>query len=273
MNSISFKRNDYPRIGGDLVLYSRNSPKSRARLVFINGICTTPQSHRDACENLCDLTGCEVMGVYNQFGGGPLWGALDPARALDLLPDKARAAIDKLSLPGASINKGLFDVGQSILDALGVALRASVPGFNSIRLINGCASSLYYLLLHEGPRWPSSPICIVAHSQGNLIASNALFFYSAMVSKYKFVHPKIRVFAVASPAVSWPTKIGFIDVDPIWHGKDPVTAFSMLRNRRGTNDGKGAKTDNSWSHEFESYADDKKFVDTLRAALRPGAAP
>ena len=90
--------------------------------------------------------------------------------------------------------------------------------------------------------------------------------YSAMARTYKFPQARIHVFAVASPAVSWPTN-SFISVDPYWHLGDPVTGFSMFRNMRGTIKGQGSITDLSIQHELESYLDDRKLVNAICAKV------
>src|ERR1035438_3879059 len=207
MSGVTIYRNREPHTGGELVLYSSSFTNASKRLVFVNGVWNTPEDHAASCRNLCRLTGCEVLGVYNQMGAGVPWGPL---------------------------TAGLFDAGQAITDWIGVGIRALGLGPNF--LANGCASSLFDLLLYEGPRWPNGTthLCIVAHSQGNLITSNALMLYSKMVKKYKLDHQLIHVFAIASPAPSWPIDPGnpYISVSNYWHRHDPITAASMWRNMR-----------------------------------------
>jgi hypothetical protein len=246
MPGVTIYRNREPRTGGELVLYSSSSTKANKRLVFVNGICNTPPDHQAACKNLCRLTGCEVLGVYNQTG--------------------MHARVSQNSLFD-KVTDGLFDVEQAAADWIGVGLRTNiVPILNRPHLANGCASSLFSLLLEEGSRWPTRPLCIVAHSQGNLIASNALAVYSQMVTKHRRLHPKIQVFAIASPAPSWPTN-AFISVNNYWHKHDPVTAVSMWRNLRGSKQGHGAMTKDSWQHPLNSYLADQKVVEDICAQV------
>jgi hypothetical protein len=235
MNGVTIYRNREPRTGGELVLYSSSYTNAKKRLVFVNGIANSPHDHAVSCRNLCRLTSCEVLGVYNQTGMH--------ARVVQ------NCALDKWL-------DGLFDVEQAIADYVAVGLRGVGLGANC--LANGCASSLFDLLLYEGPRWPNSPLCIVAHSQGNLITSNALMLYSKMVTKYKLKHPRIHVFAIASPAVSWPTN-KFISVNPYSHGNDIVPALSMWRDLRMG----GIITSESFDHPLTTYLADRPIVDAV----------
>jgi len=143
VSGVTIYRNSEPHTGGELVLYSSSFTHSSKRLVFVNGICNSPQDHATACRNLCRLTGCEVLGVYNQTG---MHARVVQYWVLDEWLD------------------GLFDVEQAAADYIGVGIRGLKLGANC--LANGCASSLFDLLLYEGPRWPNRPLCIVAHSQG-----------------------------------------------------------------------------------------------------------
>ena len=256
MSSIKIYRNCPPTSGGDIVLYSSSPANAGRRLVFVNGIWNTPADHATACNNLCTKTSCDVIGVYNQFGIGLSAGDYCFEEKL------CRKAFD-----------GVFDIGQSASDWVGVGLRALAGqlGLDSIvsriGLMNGCSARLLSLLRKYGSCWPNTPLCIVAHSQGNLITSNALMVYSAMARTYKFPQAKIHVFAVASPAVSWPTDPVNISVDPYLHRWDPVTAVSMFRNMRGIDKGQGSVTDLSMQHELKSYLDDRKLVNAICAKV------
>jgi hypothetical protein len=237
------------------VKYRDPDTNPRKQLVFVNGVFNSAPDFQASCQHLCRLTGSAVIGVYNEFGLG--------LSADDhWLEDQLRRTL----LDGA------FDIGQAVSDWVGVGLRA-VAGtvgldsiVNSIGLMNGYSSKLFSLLLHNGFHWPTKPLCIVAHSQGNLITSNALMVYSSLARKYNFARARIHVFSVASPAVSWPTNDD-ISVGNYWHRYDLVTAVSMWRNWRGSVFGEGAKTKDSFAHSFEAYLKDKRLVDDLCAKL------
>jgi len=83
--------------------------------------------------------------------------------------------------------------------------------------------------------------------------------YSKMVTKYKLNHPHIHVFAIASPAVSWPTN-EFISVSTYSHGNGIVPALSMWRDSRS----KGSViTSESTDHALNTYLADQPVVDAL----------
>ncbi|MBY0319042.1 MAG: hypothetical protein K2X72_09985 [Reyranella sp.] len=243
MPGFPIKHTVFPSKDGELNLYTHPSAKPGKRLIYVNGILNSPRDHQKTCIHLSELTGCEVVGVYNQSGTGmksnsfPKWIA---ANVSNVVIDLVQCAQDYLDLGTAALGMGL-------------------P-----YLRNAASSSLFDLLLFKGATWPIKPICIVAHSQGNLITSNALFLYSALVHKYKVNPPAIHVFSVASPAPSWPTEAGFISVGNYWHRYDPVTGLSANRNKRGSSNGQGAMTTYSSSHGMDTYLQDTQLVNAIR---------
>ncbi|MFI3187709.1 MAG: hypothetical protein QX198_17175 [Methylococcaceae bacterium] len=261
--SIKSNYNNYkpPKHAGDRVLYTSPNVNIGKRLVFVNGIMNTPEDHRNACVDLMDATSCEVLGVYNQTGFDK--------------PEQLTSIYEAVNVKGKSLNdlsNLIDDVLECASDQVGLVARALGYTGNSP---NKCTNSLLNLLLFNAANWPNKPLCIVAHSQGNLITSNALMLYSALISGKKTTKNDyikkmlakgspacIYVFSVASPAISWPTN-HFIDVGNYWHRWDPVTAFSIGRNMQGSDSGQGAVTDRSSSHSFSSYLENKLLVDAI----------
>jgi hypothetical protein len=239
-------KNVLPSYGGALVLYTSAETLAGKRLVFVNGIANSPTDHRKACERLCGLTNCEVLGVYNQTG-----------LTADFASGETRNTLEKLF-------DGTFDFGQAIADDLGSLVRRIVQGRTGI--LNGCTASLLALLLAEGARWPNYPLCIVAHSQGNLIVSNALMRYTRLVTRNKLVPPQIHVLAVASPSLVWPPRRhAYIRVDRFYHCADPVRIVG--NNWVGIKKERSTMTANSAKHSFESYLNDELFIRALRDSL------
>jgi hypothetical protein len=247
------KANAIPARGGERIRYYANGTRASRQIVFVNGIMNTPAEHALSCQQIMNATGCEVLGVYNQKG--------------------TENVIVSSALKAAFVFESLsFDLGQCINDQVGLLARGAV-GYTG-NSPNGCTTSLLNLLLNYGHSWPYSPLCIMAHSQGNLITSNALMQYSAlMTGRATTTDPrlnaliargpkKIHVFAVASPAMTWPTN-SFISVHSYWHRYDPVTALSGGRNMRGTLMSNGTITSWGFGHSLDTYLDDKRLVDSV----------
>ena len=92
--------------------------------------------------------------------------------------------------------------------------------------INAATESLFWLLMEELKSAPQ--IFLACHSQGNLIASNAISAASWVLGR--LLH-EINVFALASPATGWP---GGARVKPYTNVQDPVTWLSLGHSQFGT---------------------------------------
>jgi hypothetical protein len=245
-----------PTCGGARTRYTKLGARVDKRLVFVNGIMNKSEEHTSSCKQIIDAIGCEVIGVYNQKGTENAWVSS--------------------ALRGAFIFENLaFDLGQCISDQVGLLARGAV-GYTG-KSPNGCTNSLLNLFIEHGQYWPTRPLCIMAHSQGNLITSNALMQYSALMSgrvpSNLITDPalkiaisrgpiRIHVFAVASPAMTWPTN-NFISMHAYWHRYDPVTALSANRNLRATLEGNGTITSWGFGHSLDTYLDDQKLIDSV----------
>jgi hypothetical protein len=221
----------------------------------------TRYEHALACQRIMNATQCQVLGIYNMKGS-------ENAVTNTVLKAATAATVGGLS----SYEKLAFDLGQCISDQVGLLARGAL-GYTG-NTPNGCTDSLLNYLLHHGAEWRGKDITIMAHSQGNLITSNALMLYSAMMSNPKLTKNtllapivargpnKIHVFAVASPAMTWPTN-HHISVHTYWHRFDPVTALSANRNNKGYQNGTSTVTGVGFGHGLETYLDDKLFVDSV----------
>jgi hypothetical protein len=242
-----------PNRGGTRTYYSASGINQNRPIIFVNGIMNAPEEHALSCQQIMNATGCSVLGIYNQKG--------------------TENIVVNAALRSAFVFENLsFDLGQCISDQVGLLARGGL-GYTG-NTPNGCTASLLNFLLMHGDKWPCKPISILAHSQGNLITSNALMQYSALMSGRAKVDdaklnqiiakgPKrIHVFAVASPAPTWPTN-HHISVHSYWHTLDPVTGLSGYRNLRGTLKGQGTITNYGFGHSLDTYLDDKKMVDSI----------
>jgi hypothetical protein len=245
-----------PGSGGTRIRYTKPGARADKRIVFVNGIMNTAEEHLTSCNQIINATGCEVIGVYNQKG--------------------TENVLVSSALRTAFIFENLtFDLGQCISDQVGLLARGAI-GYTG-NSPNGCTNSLLNLIIEHGQNWPTRPLCIMAHSQGNLITSNALMQYSALMSgrvPAKLITDpilkaaiargpvRIHVFAVASPAMTWPTN-NFISMHAYWHRFDPVTGLSGNRNLRATLAGHGTITSWGFGHSLDTYLDDEKLIESV----------
>jgi hypothetical protein len=250
-----------PEKGGKRSIYHSDGVRTDRRILFVNGIMNTRYEHALTCQRIMNATQCEVLGIYNQKG-------TENPVASTVLKAATSASVGGLF----SYEKLAFDLGQCISDSAGLIARGAL-GYTG-NTPNDCTYSLLDYLLQHGADWPNKPITIMAHSQGNLITSNALMLYSAYMrfpelTKNTRLAPyvakgakNIHVFAVASPAMTWPTN-NHISVHTYWHRFDVVTAFSGGRNNKGYQNDTSTVTGIGFGHGLDTYLDDKLFVDSV----------
>ncbi|MFO1029677.1 MAG: hypothetical protein U1F60_01240 [Planctomycetota bacterium] len=172
------------------------------RVLFVNGMATTPSGHAESALALSLVQMCPVLGVYNKTAGpvvdlvqclGDKWqfdGPLSPSA-------RTRATIGPL-LPGNRDRESLV---------LGALQR------------NPAAVSLFRIL--RDPR--RCPREIFAHSQGNLILSNALQALVALDGQRAIADLTVHTFG--SPAANWPRGLRRREQAFTW---DPVTWLAGL---------------------------------------------
>jgi hypothetical protein len=135
-------------------------------------------------------------------------------------------------------------------------------------------------------KWFNQNIVLTCHSQGNLIVSCALYGFKVlgMGTSRPFPPRPIHVFAIASPAVSWPGKAR---VKCYTHGDDIVTWASFGQSYRSVAEGrsKGSTVLTSGrpfaakggvpDHHFSIYSEEQPFIRDLRKefGLPPGPSP
>jgi len=243
----------------------------------VNGIDTTPREFSIACKSLRDLTKCDIYGVYNATGPAARWRHTEGGGC----------AWERLQNIG-------FDLGQCFGDTLDLTLRSQIEGTRFAELFreltwdpwNGCTVSLLSLFI-QAYRWPGNRIHVVAHSQGNLIASNALMLCSMLIGNKKVrVHPPsegIKVFAVAPPTLTWPVNPKMTHTDYV-HLFDfvahlgrlqqlvrlaaPVNPIAKVGAAERLFDTRNLKiTKASAEHSLRSYLEDVELLEDLRREL------
>lgn len=167
--------------------YPNRLPKRRARapraskykVVFVNGQLGNPVKHKYQAIATAIVSGGPVTGVYNS--------------SQSVLLDTAHSAI--LDKTTSSLFSDVLAAPFKFFGAEGAAQRVFQWRFRA--LSSPATASLFGLL--SRPEYYNA--CIVAHSQGNIIAANALNGVAALYGKNAIQN--MRVIAVASPVVFW----------------------------------------------------------------------
>jgi hypothetical protein len=200
---------------------ARNDPKRmrQARkgaypVIFINGQDGSPAKHMYQALATSAATGGAVIGIYNagnlknNTGKGVRRLAADTFHSLSL---KATSSL-KMKL-GAAID--------SVVGKLAEAPQLAEANLAEFLEQDDAASATLFRLLVSSPRFAQARIC--AHSQGNLIACNALNALVALRGKEAL--SEMRMFAFGSPTFSWS------DADPIVEkfefSNDAITWMAM----------------------------------------------
>ena len=191
-----------PSKDGDCNLYESPELKSkkyfdrRRKVIFVNGMDNSPKDHKAGADALSTLQACPVVGVYNKTDG--FW------------TDLFQCLRDKLTL--AQVQKGNpidFDGWATLFDASHKAAKQKRPGLDKGAYMEGMIASnpatvaLYRLLRTRG--YDTKAVQIFAHSQGNLITSNALTAVALADGKKAIMGRVVNSFG--SPCRFWPPGI------------------------------------------------------------------
>jgi hypothetical protein len=245
------------------------------RVIYINGMNTSPFAHKQAAVALSDLVNAQVLGVYNRSDGfaGDLAQCAD--EYADLVVNALANASEKASAAALRIGSEAFSravpfpgqVKNSGAAAASVVDSVELPPVTDY-LWNPATYALWNLLAHHVSHWPHAAISIVAHSQGNLITSSALFMhkYSRAVKGIGTPRP-IHVYALASPSPVWPS-ISQLMVRTYTYSDDPITWLSLGRSYRGTVGFSGAGSfDLLAAHDVLGYLRNSRLSRDLRLEL------
>ncbi|MCA9193264.1 MAG: hypothetical protein KDB03_15945 [Planctomycetales bacterium] len=157
---------------------------SQQRVVFINGMSNSPQDHMHSALALSELQMCPVIGVYNKSDS--------------LIMDLIQCLGDKHQFDGILARDASKALDQ-ILDA-----RPSLTREEAMTqvLARNPASMSLFRVLRSPTNWRAP---IFAHSQGNLILSNALSAILAVDGPQAVSGREVHSFG--SPAIHWPRGI------------------------------------------------------------------
>ncbi len=204
-----------PSHDGQVLAYDAfQPPRDVPRIYYVNGIQTSAQQHAEIAQLLSVLCEHTVFGLYNASAGlGKKGLILDLAQCsadwLDIflakLAERGTAALNGMLNDSASwVRRKL---GKPLGDPIDVAdsIRRRIPEERRVQFIewsvsqyNPATASLFrQLVAHRA----QSQI-IVAHSQGNLVACDAL--WSLAIAYGDAALHSIQILSLASPAPAWP---------------------------------------------------------------------
>ncbi|MBA2117229.1 hypothetical protein [Bremerella alba] len=158
-------------------------PTVSPRVYYVNGIRTSAKDHALTSSLLSILCEHPVHGVYNLSNGA----ILDLGQCVLDFTQNASARVfgNRKLVPGQHINTAeIKKIVDDTVKGSFVWNQATVSLFREVAK-------------HYGRK-----TLIVAHSQGNLITSNALFIVERIFGSAALEH--VRVYSLASPSPAWP---------------------------------------------------------------------
>lgn len=181
-------------------------------VIFVNGMDNSAADHEEAGNALSLMLGCRVVGVFNATQGkaSDLWQCLkDKLTLTNFHFNPGGTAVVGATVPGAGLAYGGaadFTGMKRFADTAFDQARARTPGLDKDAFIgrvledNPAAVALYKLLLGQPGAMLGKPIH--AHSQGNLITSNALT--AVGLARGYGALSNLEVNSYGSPARNWP---------------------------------------------------------------------
>jgi len=177
-----------PTADGQVNLYNlSDSSVSTPRIYFVNGIRVLPPVHARTAAYLSLLIERPVWGVYNATAGVRLGSIIDVLQCALDYTENATARLTSSS----NLNKPAKVPEDKIPDFLNKVEQQYI-------VWNKATVELFKELIKHRHQQQM----IIAHSQGNLITSNALFVLEDVLGSAGL--RKIRVYSLASPAPAWP---------------------------------------------------------------------
>ncbi|MEL7497432.1 MAG: hypothetical protein AAFN77_07455 [Planctomycetota bacterium] len=175
-----------PSNDGELNEYDlTKSATTDPRIHYVNGIQTDGRGHARTAALLSLLTERPIWGVYNKTSG--------------MLMDLGQCALDYIQNAGARASKSKLTPDRNISYQDIPALVDKVVKGSFVW--NKATVALFKSLMLN----IRSRQMIVAHSQGNLLTSNALFVVERVLGSQALSN--IRVYSLASPSPGWPLGI------------------------------------------------------------------
>ena len=176
-----------PSSDGEINKYNlTQSSVMTPRIYYVNGIRVLGRDHAVTAALLSLLTERPIWGVYNRTAGS----------VSGLVFDVGQSALDYIQNAGARLGSRDLTPDKKIPDheiprLVDEVIRKSV-------VWNKATAALFKSVMLNR----NSMQMIVAHSQGNLVTSNALFMVERFLGSAAL--QKVRVYSLASPSPGWP---------------------------------------------------------------------
>lgn len=172
-----------PSLDGEINRYNvTQSTVFSPRVYYVNGIRTEGRDHAKTATLLSVLTERPIWGVYNRTGG--------------FVADLGQSALDYMQNAGARATSSGLQPARQVARHEIPKLVDEVIGKSLIW--NKATVELFRTLMLN----LQSRQMIVAHSQGNMVTSNALFVVERVLGSQALKN--IRVYSLASPSPGWP---------------------------------------------------------------------
>lgn len=211
-----------PSSDGQVTTYSAASTFATSpRILYVNGIQTSGAAHAETVKNLSIITERQVIGVFNQSAGvgqakgfaGDLfqcitdWGSITGTKVIEL----TNLGLNTILTGARDFVKKKLGLGPSSDPVnLAGAIREALPESSRLKIVetrlkvfNKATASLFSELKNNR----SQKQLIVAHSQGNLIVSDALWAMVIVYGEDSLAH--MQVYSLASPSPAWPLGIRY----------------------------------------------------------------
>jgi len=263
-----------PQADGEKNKYRASSATGDHPIVlYINGMNTLPETHAETAILLSTITEREVTGIYNATRGF----AVDFGQCV--LDSIQSTGFQLLEFSEAAVNRLVDDVkrrfgsrsseptkvGNELRKTLTLAQRTFL--FDKVLgLTNPATASLFrWLIEHPGQR-----VFIVAHSQGNLVTSGALWALQSVSGPSALTN--LQVYSLASPSPAWPDGINF-KIKVYGHSNDLVPFADpkalVRRNREQTGDWRPLGTNIGLGnrHDVASNMLNSNFAKRIRSDL------
>ena len=227
-------------------------------VIFVNGMLNDGDGHRGGALFLSEMLGSRVYGVYNATRGGltDLWQCIT-----DKFKFASGQAADQTVIARIPKFGGDFQTWAGFVELAYQAEKAKAPALSKDDYVytllgsNPATKSLYALLLAQPGGLLGLPIH--AHSQGNLITSNALT--GVALARGLGAIAGLEVVSYGSPAQGWPAGL---------RRTNNAFTFDGVSFLDGTMDFSSSKVGykfahglNPLVHRFELYKDyDAEFI-------------